>query len=77
MKPTKEEQEIIVKLAVAIYANLMGTLDSEEKLYDYNEGNEMGTEIYRAAAREAFHRAGGLLPNFENESSAWKPELHE
>lgn len=55
--PTKEEQDVILKLAMAIYANLMGTLDAEEKVHDYTEGNETGTEIYRAAARESFHRA--------------------
>jgi hypothetical protein len=70
-QPTKEEQDVILKLAMAIYANLMGTLDAEEKVHDYTEGNETGTEIYRAAARESFHRAEWFIAELRE----WKQRV--
>lgn len=70
-QPTKEEQDVIVKLAMAIYANLMGTLDAEEKVLDHTQGNATGTEIYRAAARESFHRAEWFVAEWRQ----WKQQV--
>ena len=72
MPPTEKDQnEVIIPLAMAIFANLMGSLTSERELYEQNEGDVAGTEIYRAAAREALHRASW----FTAELNDWRERI--